>query len=81
MEKKKIESLSMEELVPLYDMLTNLSRDYTQVINSYALATGDNKFEKLPEDMENTIRERQTIFSLREKVKRNITLQILQNYE
>ena len=81
MDKIKIQELKIEDLIPLYDILTNLCRDYTQVVNSYALATGDNKFERISHEMENTIKESQRVFSLREKVKKCMTNQILQTYE
>jgi len=67
--KEKLEKMKMDELHSIYGILSDLCRDYSVVTDNYALATGDSRFQKLPDAMEVLIKERQEFFSYREIVK------------
>lgn len=81
MDKIQLESLSFDKMLTLYDVLTKLCQDFTNDVNSYAIATGDNSFVNLPPEMQKLINERQQIFSFRERLKNYIKNQILNLYE
>jgi hypothetical protein len=81
MNMKKINTLNFEELISLYTILNEICGDYARMTNMYSLASGDELFERTPEDIKKMIGERQQFFNIKNKVKEEIKKQILENYE
>jgi hypothetical protein len=76
--------MELDKLLTLYSAVSNICQDYSRMTDGYSLATGDNKFEEIPEDIRRMIRERQEFFSYRSKIKsllREKILQEMKNYE
>ena len=48
---KKIEELSLSTLANLYTIVSEICQDYARLTDGYALSTGDNKFENMPQDI------------------------------
>ena len=48
---KKIEELSLSTLTNLYTIVSEICQDYARLTDGYALSTGDNKFENMPQDI------------------------------
>ena len=65
----KIDELSLEKLLTLYSAINDICQDYSRMTDGYSLATGDDKFESMPEGIRDMIGERQVFFSYRNKVK------------
>lgn len=70
-----------EELVTLYSVLNDICSDYAKITDMYSLASGDKLFENVPQDMVQTIKERQKFFNIRNKIKEEIKKRIIQDYE
>ncbi len=64
----KIKEMDFEKLVSLYGVITEICREYSRMTDGYMLATGDSLLERLPQDMKNTISERQEYFSIKDKL-------------
>ena len=64
-----LNDLSLEKIVTLYGAVSEICQDYSRMTDGYSLATGDDKFESMPEEIRNMISERQLFFSYRNKVK------------
>jgi hypothetical protein len=63
--------MELDELLTLYNAVSNICQDYSRMTDGYSLATGDKLFNNIPEDIRIMIKERQEFFSYREKI-RNI---------
>ncbi len=63
--------MELDELLTLYNAVSNIFQDYSRMTDGYSLATGDKLFNNIPEDIRIMIKERQEFFSYREKI-RNI---------
>lgn len=61
--------ITLEKILTLYSALNEICQDYSRMTDGYSLATGDNKFEDIPEDIRRMINERQEFFSYRAKIK------------
>ena len=72
---------SFEELVTLYSVLNDICSDYAKITDMYSLASGDKLFENVPQDMVQTIKERQKFFNIRNKIKEEIKNRIIKDYE
>lgn len=72
---------SFEELVTLYSVLNDICSDYAKITDMYSLASGDKLFENVPQDMAQTIKERQKFFNIRNKIKEEIKKRIIKDYE
>lgn len=72
---------SFEELVTLYSVLNDICSDYAKITDMYSLASGDKLFEYVPQDMVQTIKERQKFFNIRNKIKEEIKKRIIRDYE
>lgn len=70
-----------EELVTLYSVLNDICSDYAKITDMYSLASGDKLFENVPQDMVQTIKERQKFFNIRNKIKEEIKNRIIKDYE
>lgn len=82
--KKKLENLSLEELHALYTIVGELCADYSKMTDNYSLATGDNMFENLPDEVRGMINDRQLFISYRLKIKEALINKIkaeMENYE
>lgn len=64
----KIKEMDFEKLVSLYGIITEICREYSRMTDGYMLATGDSLLERLPQDMKDTISERQAYFSMKDKL-------------
>lgn len=64
----KIKEMDFEKLVSLYGVITEICREYSRMTDGYMLATGDSLLERLPQDMKDTISERQEYFSMKDKI-------------
>ena len=64
----KIKEMDFEKLVSLYGIITEICREYSRMTDGYMLATGDSLLERLPQDMKDTISERQEYFSMKDKI-------------
>ena len=76
--------VTLDKLLTLYTAITDICQDYSRMTDGYSLATGDIKFEEIPEDIRNMIKERQEFFSYRSKIKSLLKEKILEeikNYE
>lgn len=69
MKKKTIHTMKLEELVALYGILSELCQDYSRMTDNYAIATGDNKFQSMPQDIYDMINERQEFYGYKNKIK------------
>ena len=77
-------NIGLDKLLTLYSAINEICQDYSRMTDGYSLATGDIKFEEIPEDIRRMIRERQEFFSYRSKIKsllREKILQEMKNYE
>ena len=77
-------NVTLDKLLTLYTAITDICQDYSRMTDGYSLATGDIKFEEIPEDIRNMIKERQEFFSYRSKIKsllREKILEEMKNYE
>ena len=82
--KKKLESLSLEELHTLYAIVGELCADYSKMTDNYSLTTGDNMFENLPDEVMGMINDRQLFISYRLKIKEALINKVkaeMENYE
>lgn len=77
-------NITLEKLLTLYSAISEICQDYSRMTDGYSLATGDIKFEEIPDDIREMIKERQEFFSYRAKIKnllRNKILEEIKNYE
>ena len=61
--------MSFDKLAGLYSVINEICSDYARMTDGYSLATGDNMFETMPEDIRGMIDERQKFFSYSNVVK------------
>lgn len=81
MEKKELESLNIDKLHTLYGVVTELCSEYSRMTDGYSLSTGDNKFENIPHEIAEMIKERQKFVSYRLKLKNALTNKIIKEME
>lgn len=77
MDKKSLDSLSLEKLHTLYGIVTEICAEYTRMTDGYSLSTGDNKFESMPLEIREMVNERQLFVSYRLKLKNALTKKII----
>lgn len=73
---KNIENSKINELSSLYVLLTDICSDYSRMTDGYSIATGDNKFENLPDGIRTMIEERQQFFNYRNIIKEHVKNEI-----
>lgn len=61
--EKELNRLGLEKLQLLYGIVNEICSDYAKMTDNYSLATGDNKFENIPQDIREMIKDRQKFFS------------------
>lgn len=66
---KKLKDSDLDSLHSLYGIIGELCGDYSRMTDGYSLATGDNKFENIPDEIKEMINERQRFFSYKNTVK------------
>ena len=79
--KDKLTKLSLEELHNLYGIVNEICGEFTRMTDNYSLATGDNKFENLPEDVKNMVNDRQRFVSYKLKLKDALVVKIKEEME
>lgn len=63
-----LETMSLEKLLSLLQAVAMLCDHYASMTDTYALASGDVKFEKLTPEMYALIQDRESIFRFKQKV-------------
>ena len=80
----KISEMNVTELSSLYNIVSDICRDYSRMTDGYVLATGDNVLDPLaaiPQEFRNTIEERQQYFSIKDKIMREMKKKLLNEIE
>lgn len=70
---KKLEELALEELYSLYEIVNSICAEFSKMTDNYSLATGDSKFESIPEDVKGMIKDRQKFFSYKLRLRAALT--------
>lgn len=76
--------MSLEELFGIYNVATDICREYSKMTDGYILATGDNILDpmnSIPQDMQNTINERQQYFAVKDKITNELKKRLLTEIE
>lgn len=76
----KISEMNITELTSLYNIVSEICRDYSRMTDGYILATGDNVLDPLaaiPQEFRNTIEERQHYFSIKDRIMKEIKEKLL----
>ena len=80
----KIKDMSLEELFAIYNVATDICREYSKMTDGYILATGDNILDSthnIPQDIQNTINERQQYFAVKDKITNELKKRLLTEIE
>ena len=80
----KLKDMSLEELFTLYNVATDICREYSKMTDGYILATGDNVLDathRLPADVQNTINERQQYFAIKDRITNELKKRLLTEIE
>ena len=80
----KLKDISLEQLFTFYNIATDICREYSRMTDGYVLATGDNVLDSMrhvPLDMQNTIKERQFYFSIKDKITNELKNRLLTEIE
>ena len=78
---KKIEELSLSTLTNLYTIVSEICQDYARLTDGYALSTGDNKFENMPQDISAMTVDRNRFYGYKFIIKDLITKKIDESFE
>jgi hypothetical protein len=76
----KITEMTLEELFAIYNVATDICREYSKMTDGYILATGDNILDpmnRIPQDIQNTINERQQYFAIKDKITKELKKRLL----
>lgn len=76
--------MSLEELFAIYNVATDICREYSKMTDGYILATGDNILDSthnIPQDIQNTINERQQYFAVKDKITNELKKRLLTEIE
>jgi hypothetical protein len=80
----KLSKMSLEELFAIYNVATDICREYSKMTDGYILATGDNILDpmnSIPQDMQNTINERQQYFAVKDRITNELKKRLLTEIE
>jgi hypothetical protein len=80
----KLTDMSLEQLFTFYNIATDICREYSRMTDGYVLATGDNVLDtthSVPLDMQNTIKERQMYFSIKDRITSELKRRMLTELE
>jgi len=75
-----IKDMSLEQLFTIYNIVTDICREYSKMTDGYVLATGDNILDPLysiPQDIQNTINERQQYFAIKDNITNELKKRLL----
>lgn len=78
---KKIEELSLSTLTNLYTIVSEICQDYARLTDGYALSTGDNKFENMPQDISAMTVDRNRFYGYKFVIKDLITKKIDESFK
>lgn len=78
---KKIEELSLSTLTNLYTIVSEICQDYARLTDGYALSTGDNKFENMPQDISSMTVDRNRFYGYKFIIKDLITKKIDESFK
>lgn len=78
---KKIEELSLNTLTNLYTIVSEICQDYARLTDGYALSTGDNKFENMPQDISAMTVDRNRFYGYKFIIKDLITKKIDESFK
>lgn len=78
---KKIEELSLSTLTNLYTIVSEICQDYARLTDGYALSTGDNKFENMPQDISAMTVDRNRFYGYKLIIKDLITKKIDESFK
>ena len=78
---KKIEELSLSALTNLYTIVSEICQDYARLTDGYALSTGDNKFENMPQDISAMTVDRNRFYGYKFIIKDLITKKIDESFK
>lgn len=78
---KKIEELSLSTLTNLYTIVNEICQDYARLTDGYALSTGDNKFENMPQDISAMTVDRNRFYGYKFIIKDLITKKIDESFK
>ena len=78
---KKIEELSLSTLTNLYTIVSEICQDYARLTDGYALSTGDNKFENVPQDISAMTVDRNRFYGYKFIIKDLITKKIDESFK
>lgn len=78
---KKIEELSLSTLANLYTIVNEICQDYARLTDGYALSTGDNKFENMPQDISTMTVDRNRFYGYKFIIKDLITKKIDESFK
>lgn len=78
---KKIEELSLSTLANLYTIVNEICQDYARLTDGYALSTGDNKFENMPQDISAMTVDRNRFYGYKFIIKDLITKKIDESFK
>lgn len=84
MNRNSLNRMGIDKLSGLYSVISEICSDYSRMTDGYSLATGDQLFETMPDDIKNMIDERQKFFSYRNIIKEIIKdkiIKIMENEE
>ena len=76
----KITEMTLEELFAIYNVATDICREYSKMTDGYILASGDNILDpmnSIPQDIQNTINERQQYFAIKDKITKELKKRLL----
>lgn len=65
----RLKESDIDKLSNIYVLLNDICSDYSRMTDGYSIATGDNKFENVPDNVVKMIEERQMFFNYRNNVK------------
>jgi hypothetical protein len=80
----KISEMDLQELASLYNVATDICREYSRMTDGYILATGDNVLDatkQIPVDIQNAINERQMYFSIKDRITNELKKRLLSEIE
>ena len=80
----KITEMTLEELFAIYNVATDICREYSKMTDGYILATGDNVLDasnRIPSDVQNTINERQQYFAIKDRITNELKKRLLTEIE
>jgi uncharacterized membrane protein len=76
----KLKEMTLEQIFTLYNIACDICREYSRMTDGYVLATGDNVLDPthhIPNDMQNTINERQQYFSIKDRITTELKTRLL----